>query len=627
MTENAEIGARETQSTDYVEGILRSRFFALTENERKVLQIASLIGDYFWVELIESIFNKQIKDKIASLVKKGFLEANTESLIIDCTAYGFTNPAFRLWLSQQPLDLDHAGLHRLIADWLVIRIESLPLHFYPLLADHLVFAGDIRNAVEVIMRAGHRAFDESDTVKALEFFNRAIAIAEKAADLTETYAQCLVRRADLLRHLSSLDAAEADYNKANIQKPSLDLSIRILLGKGDLEQRRGNFTHALDIYRRALDLIKGELVLERVTIWRKIATVYMSLGHISQAMVALKRCDELLVSLPLNGNVAATWLKVYGTRGLLQYLVGRLNDSIAEFTKGEELARQYHISPLDCMVLNNIASVYTAKGEAGKALELMLRTIELAETAGLLFDLAGNLINLGTLYCSLGMYDKAQREIKRAIDLNKALGNKIGIAHATLSLAIIYHDINDRRAAEAHLQNAITLYNTLGDRFHNITSRLYLIRWYLEWERLEEAVLIFEKLPLLAQEEEILLFSYHIAIGNILTYKAFKEEDPQAKAAILDTARSSFYRARWRASEQKSFMELLMVHISLVMLELARNSAGQAHRHIMVVRAMFKIISDSLADTEMRNALANSWNFHELQKLENKVLLMQQGEV
>ena len=104
-------------------------------------------------------------------------------------------------------------------------------------------------------------------------------------------------------------------------------------------------------------------------------------------------------------------------------------------------------------------------------------------------------------------------------------------------------------------------------------------------------------------------------MGLILMKKSEFEEDKAAKAVILEAARASLYRARWRASEQKSFMELLTIHVALTDLEVACESLENARRHLTIVEAMFKIMLESLPDARTKKTLRSSWRYNELTRL------------
>jgi len=206
-------------------------------------------------------------------------------------------------------------------------------------------------------------------------------------------------------------------------------------------------------------------------------------------------------------------------------------------------------------------------------------------------------------------------EVKRAMELARSLGNKRTIADAFATVALIYHDSGDRESARKAAHEAIKLYDALEDRHHSIGMQLIKIRWLLEWDKLPDAMALFEQLPVLSQDEDPLHFSYHFTMGAVLMKKAEQEKDEQSRFMIMDTARQSFYRARWRASEQKSFTELLAIHIALTGLEVVCEALDAARRHLTIVEAMFKIMHNSLPDARMKKSIQNTWRAKELQRL------------
>jgi tetratricopeptide (TPR) repeat protein len=602
---------------EFYKCILISRYWSLDDDERLTLQIAGFIGNFFWMELLADLLGKSAEKNSRQLVLRGFFKECHANFIKECNQLTFTNQPFVIWVRKQSKHENETSLHKQISDWLLSRQKLLPPEIFLILADHLVKAGEQEKAFEIWSLGYEEAYSHCETLNALEYLTTVINAISAADGMDDQRAEYLVRRGDLLRHLGEHDSAEADYDRVIGMEVSLEYNQRALIGKGDLEYRRGSISQAMEIYRRALDMLGVFYPLGRARAWRKIAAVAMTLGNNNQAATALARCEEILSALKTDPNVITESVKYYGTNGLLLYAKGRLADSLAEYEKGKDLVVSHNIPALDALILCSIYLVYSAKGELGKALELAEKSVEISDIAGMLGVLENNLIDLGNLLCSLGQYGKALIEVKRAMELARSQGNKHAIADAFATVALIYHDSGDHDSSHKAARQAIKAYNELEDRHHHIGMQLSLVRWLLEWDKLPEAMGIFEHLPMLGKDEDTLHFSYHYTMGAVLMKKAEQEKDEPSQLAIMDTARQSLYRARWRASEQKSFTELMIIHIALTGLEVACNALDAARRHLTIVEAMFKIMHDSLPDAKMKKSIQNSWRAKELGRLKN----------
>jgi tetratricopeptide (TPR) repeat protein len=600
---------------EFFKRILVSRFWSLDDEERLTLKIASFIGNFFWVELLEQLLGKSAIKSANQLVQRGFFKECYANFINGSRQLTFPNPAFAAWVRKQSPPENEASLHKQIGDWLLSNQHQLPSDMYPFLADHLVKAGEVDKAFEIWSLGYEEAYSHCETLNALEYLTKVINAISAMDEMEDQRAEYLVRRGDLLRHLGEHDSAAADYDLVIGMEVSLEFNQRALIGKGDLEYRRGNINQAMEIYRRALDMGGVFYPLGRARAWRKIAVVSMALGNNSQAATALSRCQEIITTLKTDPSVITESVKYYGTSGLLLYARGRLSDSLAEYEKGKDLVVNHNIPALDALILCSIYLVYSAKGELGKALELAEKSVEISDIAGMLGTLENNLIDLGNLLCALGQYGRALIEVKRAMELARSLGNKRTIADAFATVALIYHDSGDEDSAHKAAREAIKLYEALEDRHHSINMQLSKIRWLLEWGKLDEAVAIFERLPVLSQDEDPLHFSYHFTMGAVLMKKAEQEKDAESRLTIMETARQSLYRARWRASEQKSFTELLSIHIALTGLEVTCDALDAARRHLTIVEAMFKIMHESLPDARMKKSIQNTWRAKELVRL------------
>lgn len=600
---------------EFFKRILVSRYWSLDDEERLTLKIASFIGNFFWVELLEQLLGKSAIKSSNQLTQRGFFKECYANFINGSRQLTFTNPAFAAWVRKQSPPENEPSLHKQIGDWLLSNQHLLPSDMYPFLADHLVRAGDAEKAFEIWSLGYEEAYSHCETLNALEYLTKVINAISTIDGMEDQRAEYLVRRGDLLRRLGELDSAVVDYDMVIGMEVSLEYNQRALIGKGDLEYRRGNINLAMEIYRRALDMGGVFYPLGRARAWRKIAVVSMALGSNSQAATALARCQEILSALKTDPSVITESVKYYGTSGLLLYARGRLSDSLAEYERGKDLVVTNNIPALDALILCTIYLVYSAKGELGKALELAEKSVEISDIAGMLGTLENNLIDLGNLLCSLGQYGRALIEVKRAMELARSLGNKRTIADAFATVATVYHDSGDKDSAQKAAREAIKLYDALEDRHHTIGMQLSQIQWLLEWDKLGDALAMFERLPVLIQDEDPLHFSYHYTMGAVLMKKAVQEKDEQSRLAIMETARQSLYRARWRASEQKSFTELLTIHIALTNLEIACEALDAARRHLTIVEAMFKIMHESLTDARMKKSIQNTWRAKELQRL------------
>jgi tetratricopeptide (TPR) repeat protein len=109
--------------------------------------------------------------------------------------------------------------------------------------------------------------------------------------------------------------------------------------------------------------------------------------------------------------------QVLNSLGVLNYQQGKYRDAESFFNQAIEL-----VSPTGSLwnsgeVLSNLASVYQARGQFGKAEDFYMRAVKVTETAiGPSHpDLTFTLSALGVLYSDTGRYTEAETQFRRAL--------------------------------------------------------------------------------------------------------------------------------------------------------------------------------------------------------------------
>jgi len=117
----------------------------------------------------------------------------------------------------------------------------------------------VASRAQDFLREGYRAAMAREWDEAIQWYTR--AVQEDGAN-PEIY----FHRAVALEMAQRLDEAASDYEKALQLKPDNYLALEYL---GKLYERKGDYIRALEMYRRALPLVKNSK-------WRSILKVWMT---------------------------------------------------------------------------------------------------------------------------------------------------------------------------------------------------------------------------------------------------------------------------------------------------------------------------------------------------------------
>jgi class 3 adenylate cyclase len=187
-----------------LQNLLLARIDTLAQAERRVLQMAAVIGPVFWTMLLEAMACDGMLSVLHRLDSEGLvghLKTLQRAQLIHergqvphlGTEYSFESNLIRDAAYEGLLSTQRVNWHRCVADTLEqIFGEKVLARYYSLLAFHYRQAGATRKELFYTLLAAEEAQEDRANVEALEHYNRAWklldAIEEKAEDESQIYA-------------------------------------------------------------------------------------------------------------------------------------------------------------------------------------------------------------------------------------------------------------------------------------------------------------------------------------------------------------------------------------------------------------------------------------------------------
>ena len=123
-----------------VQAVLAARLDALPEHEKRVAQVASVIGRVFWDQLVAHIAGSHvasIHEPIRALQAKDLLVTREPSALAGAAEYGFRHALIRDVAYESLPKRERAVLHREIARWAERELADRIEEFGELIASHL----------------------------------------------------------------------------------------------------------------------------------------------------------------------------------------------------------------------------------------------------------------------------------------------------------------------------------------------------------------------------------------------------------------------------------------------------------------------------------------------------------
>jgi predicted ATPase len=363
-----------------VEAVIARRIGTLPQELRQILDIASVEGDIFSVEVIAQVHGTEVRPLLQQLSREvdqrhrlvreqGEWRLGAHSI----TRYQFRHNLFQQYLYSQLSSAERRTLHGEIAAVLE-RIAGDDLE--PLtvsLAQHYLAAGDAARTVPYLCRAGDDAIRRVALEEAIQFYESALDLWQEN-DVTaraEVLHKLGVSHLALGNSIKAIERlSEADQLYAQIGNRTGTGAVHRLIGRSYYEQ--GERTKAMDHYHKALTLLEHEPENpEQARVISALAQMHMSQDEYDEAIA-------------------------WGERALL-------------------LAQSPDTEDIILHAMTTVGVSWVAKGEAERGLAMLAKSLERAEALGLPHDAGRAYAGWTDSLVSLERYEEARALYERML--------------------------------------------------------------------------------------------------------------------------------------------------------------------------------------------------------------------
>lgn len=169
---------------DSLQSLLMARIDRLAPGERRVLQMAAVIGSVFWLNALQqlaipSIPVNQLQSEIVVLQRAGIIHerAYVEDLGME---YAFDSSLIREVAYESLLSTQRIVFHQRVAEFLEeIVFKDGKRRYFNALAHHYRLAGDIKKELFYTLQAAERAQSIYANVEALQYYSRALELLQQ----------------------------------------------------------------------------------------------------------------------------------------------------------------------------------------------------------------------------------------------------------------------------------------------------------------------------------------------------------------------------------------------------------------------------------------------------------------
>jgi len=581
---------------DTIHGVIQSRIDRLEETDRRVIQVASVIGRVFGTRVLGGVY------------PYGDLDGTLPRRLNRLGAVGLTlleQPEPEpLYMFKHALTQDVAyeslsyarrrELHCRVGGVIEAQGGEAMSERPGFLAHHFFQGRDWRKALTYSLAAGRKAQQEYANEAAIAHFQRAL---QAAAELDEPCAEEQLEAHEALgevltivgRYDEALDHLEAARVLVEAQMPSPERDRRqaeVYRKTAEAYEPQGDYTAAFDWLKRGLNIPGIEDTVEGARLYRLGAGVFYRQG---ENTLASEWCEKSLEIAERLGDKEALAQGNY-LLGAIQVRLGALSEavenckqSLLAYEELGDLLGQFHAH-------NNLAIAHRYQDKWDLAAEHYAAAQEIVERIGYAEGQARVATNLGEIYLVQGRLDEAKRRYRQALEITRRMGMAYGVALTHNNLGAACARGGEWVEATKHLEQSLML-------FEEISSEEFLAELF----RHRAEVSLGQGLPdeALAHAERSLNYAqaHNMQLEEGMTWRVMGQVHRERKE--LDQAEEALAQALEIAQEARKRHEVALTHLELARL---RMEQGQEEEGRELARQAAQVFAELGARLDLEEA-------------------------
>jgi tetratricopeptide (TPR) repeat protein/Cdc6-like AAA superfamily ATPase len=575
---------------DTVEGVLRSRIDNLPDQEKKVIQRASVVGEVFWRRIVTELMTYAVGDFLADLEKRDLIHRRLESIFEDDLEYIFKHVLLHETVYKSLLHRERRELHLKTAKWIESNYSDRIQAYQSLVANHFENGGAPEQAAVHYFEAARHAASLYANEDAKLFFAKTVENTQDGDLTRRAYLEwgnvCL----ETGKPHESIDLFTAALGYCDSTAERAEIMERM----GSAHEKLSEYPRSLEYFDDSLTLLKDEppSLLQSKTLYG-IAWVHYLRGDFREALDNITRAEEVIARVGGDDIVSDR------ARARISNIHGSILNELKRLDEGREYQSrtlalyEKHGDLLGMQsVLNNIATVEMEEGRYGAALEMLERSYEIAERCGDRLGQAINCNNMASIFTTFGRFDRAEELYTRYLEMNAIINNRLGDGYANYGLASLSRLRGEYDKAENHFHRAIEIYDEVGAQRMTLVVKLSLAVFYAEVGREGESEALFAEVGEFMDEKDIVVYRLS-ALGLTARRREFSANERERLRAFLPSAEAGYEKETDRNGRLEEAVHLATLYERI-------GEAENAARFWESARVMFKEILGNIGDEELR---------------------------
>ncbi len=437
---------------DTLQGLILTRFDRLNPSQRRVMQVASVIGRTFSLPVLRyvlpTIAEHEAREVLVSLIEREFILPQVAS-------YGFEYTFKHILASDAIystlLKRERGELHGQVGEAIETLYADRLDEQVDLLARHYSWSPRKAKALHYLILAGQRAARSYVNDQARLHFEEALALLDQVEHNPRQVVQVRVGLGDILVLAGEYQAAREQYLKSSEaiagENPANCIELRSELErkKGITYERQGDYDEALEHFADAQEILgdaAAPMPVESAELLNDIGWIHFRRGNVDEAERFLQ--------------AALSW---------------------------SQDTPRYDVT---ASIYNRLGGVYYQKDQLDQASNYVRKSLVLREELRDTVAVARSYSNLGLLAWRQGEWDRALENFRRSLELHAKLGDVEGAIDLHANIGLLLTDKGELEEARQHLEDVLQNAQRIGHSFLEGMAYHHLSRLWLaagEWEK------------------------------------------------------------------------------------------------------------------------------------------------
>ena len=455
--------------------LILSRIDQLTENQKTLIKVASVIGRLFRAAMLWGVFNQfgdqqRVRNDLDTLSNLDLTPMDTPEPEL---AYLFKHILTQEVAYETLPFATRARLHDQIGGYIENTYKDVLDQYVDLLAYHFDHSENLEKKRDYLLMAGEAAQEDYANAAAITYYQKVLPLLPEE------------RQVDVMLNLGQVLELVGEWEEAeDIDRQAERLASRLDDAPGQAQAQRalgwllrkqGEYAEAETWLTRARDSYHGVADKAGVShVWADIGEIYRLQGKYDEARFNYEESLSLadnIVEPRSRQETRAHALKGAGTVATWQgdYTTAReLNqESLA-------IRRELGDTPGVATLLNNLGIIARFQRDLESARQMNEESLTLFREMGDRWAVGQLLNNQACVASDQGEYAEARGLLQESLAIRRQLGDKAGLALSLNTLADVVLDEGDFGAARPLLDESLEINRELGDQ----TAIAYLLEDY-----------------------------------------------------------------------------------------------------------------------------------------------------